>query len=281
MTTIIHFILCSAIILTASKSFAVAADLDRQKLQENQRNIIHLRKERLLFQRELKELQLEESSPELEAEISDIKESIEVADTLIENISEFVSEQRLALSSVKSNSSTLSALDIALNKALNSNLPALAKNLSQSKGAREEIVRLRKSLQQQARLKPRKYNTNQTKVSIAPSQAIAQEEFLRLLSLFSNGNVDEGEDKIINISGLNSGKSISEDEILSYLGHNQYHMETTVYTGMMTFTVDNRPWYIEIDENENGATYVIIYDTDKKDKPRLVMFNKGLLSEDI
>ena len=112
-------------------------------------------------------------------------------------------------------------------------------------------------------------------VSYAAEQQLAENEFLRLLSLFSEGSDDdEAEDKIIKITGTANGAAFSEDDTLSYLGHNQYHLETTVYTGEMIFTVDGRPWQLSISPKEDQATYMVIYDITDQSQPRLVMFNK-------
>lgn len=252
----------------------------RKHLFENQRNVIMLRKEKEAFIKELQEAEaqreLNTETDAIDAEILEIKDSIEVAKILIKNLSELVAQQRLSLATLESGTPP-SALDIALNKALNSNLPELLKNLSTNPAAHKDIARLKALLKQQARLSTGP-NTDGNSVSLAKEQQVAEDEFLRLLALFSRGNADEAEDKTIRISGINNNAPYDEKDILSYLGHEQYHMETTVYSGTMTFMVDGRPWELEVPTEENEATYIIIYDIGKEE-PRLVMFNKSLLLE--
>jgi hypothetical protein len=276
---VIRLLLLTIILMQILPATAQPADQARRTLLENQRNIIHLQKEKLLFQKELQQaldqLKDNENSAELQFTIIDIRDSIEVADILISNISALVSRQRLALASTERGSPP-TALDMALNKALNSNLPELAKKLANNESARKEIARLRALLKQQARIGTVVPNTDNSVINAAEQQ-LAEEEFLRLLSLFSSGTADEAEDKAIKITGTTNNEPFTENDILSYLGHNQYHMETTVYTGRMTFTVDGKPWQLSIAPEENLATYVIIYDITDSEEPRLVMFNKTLL----
>ncbi len=67
-----------------------------------------------------------------------------------------------------------------------------------------------------------------------------------------------------------------------YLG---YAVETATefvdnnQAAVVTFTIDERPWQLSITEQEDRATYIVIYDTSNAEKPRLVMFNKMLLLE--
>ena len=101
---------------------------------------------------------------------------------------------------------------------------------------------------------------------------------MRLLALFSRGSADDdqAEDKKITINGSTDDSLYSEENTLIYLGHQQYHMELTVYSGNINFTVDNRHWEFTIPETENQAVYIVIYDL-AKEEPRLVIFNKSLL----
>ena len=281
-----HYILASLLaatlgMLSSLVLMATPIDNTRKQLLENQRNIIHLRKEKRLFEKELQqtiEQHKDDNNPSsLQAEINDLRDSIAVADTLISNITAFVTQQRLLLSTLERGSPP-TALDTALNKALNSNLPELAKTLANNPAARKEIGRLRELLKQQARLGGN-ISSNSDSAAYAAEQQLAEEEFLRLLSLFSSGSDDEAEDKPINISGTTNNTPFTEEAILSYLGHDQFHMETTVYAGKMTFTVDGKPWQLNISKEEDQTTYVIIYDMANQSLPRLVMFNKSLLLE--
>ena len=260
---------------------AQTVDQTRRQLLENQRNIIYLRKEKLLFQKERQQAIEQQKNGDnniaLQTEIDDITDSIAVADTLINNISALVSRQRLLLTTLERGTPP-TALDIALNKALNSNLTELAQNLATNEPARKEVARLRALLKQQARLGTPVPVVGNAVINVA-GQLQAEDEFLRLLSLFSSGTADNAEDKIISITGTANNIPFTEDDILSYLGHNQYHMETTVYKGRMTFTIDGRPWQLSIAPEEDQATYVLIYDNGNKIEPRLVMFNKILLLE--
>lgn len=253
---------------------AITAKVIRKQLLENQRNLLLLYKEKQFFVNELARQRASQALPSL---ITDTVDSITVAETLISSTKVLVSEQRLFLATLE-RGEPLTALDIALNKALNSNLPELAKNLSNNEEARKEISRLRALLKQQARLGISAPSTRNS-VSHAGEQRLAEDEFLRLLSLFSSGTVGEKEDKTIIISGISENQPFTEDEILSYLGHDQYHMETTVYAGEMTFTVDGRPWQLNVAPEEDQSTYVIIYDIADASEVRLVMFNKTLLLE--
>ncbi len=268
------------LIIASSSVYADPVAESRKMLFENQRNVIMLRKEKEAFIKELAEAKAERAdisdTEAMDAIIRDIEDSIEVAKILIKNVSELVANQRLLLATLESGTPP-SALDVALNKALNSNLPELLKNLSTDEAARKDIARLKILLKQQARLNA-KPSSDSNAVSLAQEQQVAEDEFLRLLALFSGGNADEAEDKTIAIAGTHKNTAYVEEDILSYLGHEQYHMETTVHSGKMTFTVDGRPWSLDVPEQENEATYVIIYDIGKEE-PRLVMFNKSLLLE--
>ncbi|ARN73566.1 hypothetical protein [Oceanicoccus sagamiensis] len=277
-------------LLASSGVLADPVSDTRKQLFENQRNLITLRKEKEAYAKELQAAQAKRNNSSanetantealdidaLDAEILDLEDSIDIAKTMIRNVSELVARQRLLLATLESGTPP-TALDIALNKALNSNLPELLKNLSNDKAARKDIARLKILLKKQARLDA-KPSTNSNAVSVAQEQQVAEDEFLRLLALFSGGNADEAEDKTITIAGTDGDTAYSEDDILSYLGHEQYHMETMVHSGKMTFTVDGRPWELDVPKEEDKATYVLIYDTGKE-APRLVMFNKSLLLE--
>jgi hypothetical protein len=257
-------------------------DLDNLRMQliENQRNILQLRNEKQRSEEELQaELQQQPNShdPASQARIEQLVDDIAQSEQLIQNISNSVSQQRLDLLTLERGSPP-SSLEIALNKALNSNLPELAKNLSNNEAARKEIARLQALLKEEARVgTPLPISGNA--VSLASDQQIAEEEFLRVLSLFSDGEIDNAEDKTIKVSGISHRTPYVEEYTLNYLGHQQYHMEATVFDGNMTFTVDGRPWQLSVNEDEDGATYIVIYDTSDQEKPRLVMFNKTLLLE--
>lgn len=262
---------------------AVYADSEadtRKQLFENQRNLIMLRKEKENYTEALqgaearRELSIETET--INAEILDLKDSIEIAKTLIKNASELVARQRRLLATLEKGAPP-SALDIALNKALKSNLSELLKNLSSNEAARKDIAQLKILLKQQTRLDVNS-SSNSYSVALAQEKKLAEDELLRLLVLSSDGNADEAADKTITISGTTENNLYSEENILNYLGYKQYHMETTVYSGNMTFTVDDRPWKLDVPEKDNQAIYVVIYDT-AKEEPRLVMFNKSLLLE--
>lgn len=261
---------------------AIAEDIDQLRLNliENQRNILQLRKEKQETEIELENIRVElaiNSSPGLKDLIGQLQDEINQTDQLLQNLSDSVSQQRLDLLTLERGTPP-NSLDIALNKALNSNLPELAKNLANNEAARKEIARLQILLKKEARVGAPRPSTS-TSVSVAIEQKIAEEEFLRVLSLFSDGEADESIDKPIKITGISHRTPYFENAILSYLGHQQYHMETTVHVGKMTFTVDDRPWQLSVGEEENGATYIVIYDTSSAENPRLVMFNKNLLLE--
>jgi hypothetical protein len=275
-----NIFLITLLLLLPINSIAEDSDDVRLKLIENQRNILQLRKEKQQNEEELKvalELQESDNSHEMHNHTKQLKDDITQAKILIENLSASVSQQRLDLLTLERGSPP-SSLDIALNKALNSNLPELAKKLANNEEARKEIARLQVLLKEEARVGAPLPSTS-TSVSVALEQSVAEEEFLRVLSLFSGGEADESADKTLIITGISNRTTYVEEETLSYLGHNQYHMETTVHSGEMTFTIDGRPWQLSITEEEDRASYIVIYDTSNIDKPRLVMFNKILLLE--
>jgi hypothetical protein len=256
---------------------------DKYRLSVDQANILILRREHLQFQKELLvvQAQLEKASAKeklaLRAEIDEINELLAIAETLVTNVSimTFKEQQRIAM---LVRGAPLSALDTALNKALNSNLPELLKNLSSNEAARKEVIRLRSILKQQslARREPVRENNS---VALADNEFVAEEEFLRLLSLFSNDSADEAEDKLIRITGTRYEKPYIQEEILSFLGHEQFYAEAFVHPGAVTFSIDGHSWQLQIDLEEGVAEYIIIYDLSNLIEPRLVMFNKLLLSE--
>ncbi|WP_145999171.1 hypothetical protein [Oceanicoccus sp. KOV_DT_Chl] len=266
--------------LTAAAAEVDTVDFSRKQLFENQRNIFLLRKEKNLYIKELAQAKQAFSlNPDdaTAANILDIQDSIAVTETVLENISTLITQQRLLLAN-QERSTPLTALDIALNKALNSNLPELVKNLSNNKDARKEITRLKRLLREQALLSNSSKPEATDGISVATDQQVAEDEFLRLLALFSSGKADDAEDKNIDIAGTIDNTPFTTSEIISYLGHQQYHMETTVYRGQMTFTIDDKPWLLEVNDSDDQATFVIIYDL-RSDEPRMVMFNKSLLLE--
>lgn len=277
MFLIRYYITVSLLAILAHINTVTADTLEstRKQLFENQRNLISLRKEKDQYQQQLAVAKGDKQAETLN--IVDIRESIEVAEVLISNVSVLVAKQRLQLATLERGTPP-TALDIALNKALNSNLPELIKNLSNNETARKEIARLRVLLKKQARIDTIPAQAGNA-VLVAADKQVAEAEFLRLLALFSDGNADNAEDKQIIITGTSNHQSFTETEILTYLGHNQYHTETTVYSGEMTLTIDGRPWELNVATIEDQATYMVIYDITNKLEPRMVMFNKSLLLE--
>ena len=266
--------------LAGSTAYAASEAETRKQLFENQRNLIMLRKEKKTYTQALqkaearRELGIETDA--IDAEIFDLKDSIDIANILIANASELIARQRLLLATLEKGVPP-SALDIALNKVLKSNLPELLKNLSNNEAAHKDIARLKILLKQQTGLAT-DLNNNSQSISLVQKQKIAENELLRLLALFSRGSADDdqAEDKTITINGSTEDGSYSEENTLIYLGYQQYHMELTVYSGNINFTVDNRRWEFTIPETEHQAVYIVIYDL-AKEEPRLVIFNKSLL----
>ena len=274
------FILIVFLVASVYNTTLCAQTLNNTKLKmlENQRNLITLRSEKRQYQQELAKLSsIRPKDKASTALIDDIKESIIIAEEVIINVSATVSRQRLLISTLEKGMPARS-LDIALNKALSSNLAEISKSLSGNEAAQKEIALLRSLLKQEARIGASK-RASRTEIIVAEEQQVAKEEFLNLLALFSSGGADESADKTLRISGQSNLKKFSEETVLSYLGHNQYHTETTVHYGNMTFTVDAKPWRLEIPESEDNAIYIIIYDLRNQSKPRMVMFNKALLLE--
>jgi len=279
-----HYIIALLLAILATGSQADPITDTRKHLFENQRNIILLRKEKTAFLQELKQAKqqlaadndTDTDQSQIKTDIIDIQDSLAVADVIISNITKMVARQRLLLATLERGTPP-TALDIALNKALNSNLPELVKNLANNPAARKDIARLKALLKQHARVGVARV-ANDNSVFVAVDQHVAEDEFLRLLALFSDGIADEAEDKTIKITGTAGRTPFTENDILSYLGHRQYHMEITVYSGKMTFTIDGRPWQLSVPPEEDQATYILIYDI-SKEHPRLVMFNKLLLLE--
>ncbi len=266
--------------LAGSAAYAASEAETRKQLFENQRNLIMLRKEKRTYTQALQKAEarraLSTETDTIDAEILDLKDSIDIANLLIENASELVARQRLLLATLEKGVPP-SALDIALNKVLKSNLPELLKNLSNNEAAHKDIARLKILLKQQTGFATELSHNSQS-VSLVQKQKIAENELLRLLALFSRGSADDdqAEDKKITINGSTEDGLYSEENTLIYLGHQQYHMELTVYSGNINFTVDNRHWEFTIPETENQAVYIVIYDL-AKEEPRLVIFNKSLL----
>ena len=139
---------------------------------------------------------------------------------------------------------------------MKSNLPELLKNLSNNEAAHKDIARLKILLKQQTGLAT-DLSGNSQSISLVQKQKIAENELLRLPALFSRGSADadQAEDKTITINRSTKNGSYSEENTLIYLGYQQYHMELTVYSGNIRFTVDNRHWEFNIPETENQAAY--------------------------
>jgi hypothetical protein len=270
-----HWLLLVSVFLNCSAIFAQPINEAKIKLIENQRNLIHLRNEKLAFQAELAALlEAPSNNDQTAAEGDELRELITLTETIIQNVAQTVSHQRLLIATLEKGSPP-SALDIALNKALSADLTALARNMPESEAAQREITLLRSLLKQEARIGAQR--SSQGNVSVAREQQVAEQEFLNLLALFSGGTADEAADKPLKIAGLSREGTYQSETVLSYLGHNQYHTETEVQAGEMTFTIDDQPWRITIPEQDNDAMYIVIYDVRNRDKPRLVMFNKALL----
>lgn len=254
-----------------------------KRLLENQRNMYRLRKERDELQQELRVALLRQErgtdSEDVRELIADLRDSIDIGDTIIDNLNDTISRQRLLLSTME-RATAPSTLDMAINKALNANLSELAQNLADNEQARQDVARLRSLLKQQAGLGIR-YEETPSSVSYAAEQQLAEDEFLRLLELFSSNYEEQPSQdiKAIKITGIENGEPFSINRQLSYLGHSQYHLETVVHEGKMTFTVDGRPWHMTVPPEEDKATYIIIYDVAGSEQPRLVLFNKSLLGE--
>lgn len=256
----------------------------RKRLLENQRNIYLLAEERNEYQLELDELLLEQAdgddSAELQEEIDEVQDFITTADTIIRNVNETISRQRLLLHTLE-RAAAPSTLDMALTKALNANLSELAKKLAGNEEARKELARLRSLLKQQAGLGVQHLELPSA-VSYAAEQQMAEDEYLRLLEVLSSSTNDKDnteKKKLIRITSISDESQFSDEDFLNYVGHSQYHLETQVHSGKMTFTIDGHPWHMTVAPEDDKATYIIIYDVAKAENPRLVMFNKSLLTE--
>lgn len=273
-------------VIASSSAYALVdpATQTRKRLLENQRNIYMLVEEREEYRLELEELLLEQDdgddSEALQQDIDEVRDHLVTADLIIKNVNETISRQQLLLQTLE-RAVAPSTLDMALNRALNANLSELAKNLSGNEEARKELARLRSLLKQQAGLGVRHYDLPST-VSYAAEQQMAEDEYLRLLEVLSSSSNDKDKtdkQKLIKITGYHDDSRFAEEDFLNYVGHSQYHLETQVHSGKMTFTVDGHPWHMTVSPEEDQATYIIIYDVAKADNPRLVMFNKSLLTE--
>lgn len=278
--------LAALAVTSTGPAFAVVdpATQTRKRLLENQRNIYLLIEEREEYRLEREELLAEQQdgddSAELQEDIDEVSEYIATADTIIKNVNETISRQQLLLQTLE-RAAAPSTLDMALNRALNANLSELAQKLAGNEEARKELARLRALLKQQAGLGARHYELPGT-VSYAAEQQMAEDEYMRLLEVLSSSSNDKDQTdkrKLIKITGYHDDARFSEDDFLNYVGHSQYHLETQVHSGKMTFTIDGRPWHMTVSPDEDMATYIIIYDVAKAENPRLVMFNKSLLTE--
>lgn len=270
--------LLAALLLNSIASADPAIET-RKRLLENQRNVYRLRREQETLHAELtaaeRKQQRGDNSEALALKLDDLRDSIATGDIIIDNINGTISRQNLLLSTLE-RATVPSTLDMALNRALNANLSELAKKLAGNKEARKEVAHLRALIKQQAGLGVHPVETSSSE-SYAAEQQLAEDEFLRLLDLFSNGTDEQTDDKPIKITGIDDNTPYSQDSFLSYLGNSQYHLETVLHSGKMTFTVDGRPWHMQVAPEQDNNTYVIIYDISKPEKPRLVMFNKNLL----
>ena len=134
------------VFLADNTAYADSEADNRKQLFENQRNLIMLRKEKQAYVKELQEAEAERKlSTEvdaIDAEILNLKDSIDIAKILVENASELVARQRSLLATLEKGVPP-SALDIALNKALKSNLPKLLTGLSNNEAARKDIAQLK------------------------------------------------------------------------------------------------------------------------------------------
>jgi hypothetical protein len=270
----------SCLFLTGYGS-AQTAEQTRQALTENQRNILHLQKEIRQMERQLsaaKRRQQQKDSTSIQNTILELEANIDLTKLIIDNIAAVVSGQRLMLATLESGKSP-SSLDIALNKALSSNLPELAKDFSNNEQAQREIARLQKLLREEALLGIR--STDNNSLVLATDQQTAEQEFLHLIALFSDLDLQQAElvpDKNIRISGKKHGKSYVEKDTLSYLGRQQYHMEFTAHQGEMNIKVEGQQALsVNIPQKDDGATYIMIYDITNPLRPRVVMFNKSLV----
>ena len=274
---ILFFFITCILILSGNNVFSQTAEDIRQQLIENQRNIAQLRSEKQDYEEKLYQLELIlDDSESYKAKLEELKTNIELTETMIDNISAVVSGQRLLLATLESGENP-SSLDIALNKALSTNLTELAEDFSHDEQAQKEIARLKKLLREESRIGSRAAG-NDTLV-VATDQQTAEKEFLHLLSLFSSVDLDEAEaipDKSVMIRGSRSGELFRLQDTINYLGQSQYHMEFTAYEGDMSISIDQgKPWRFHIPEKDNGATYILIYDLTNQLRPRVVMFNKS------
>ena len=115
------FITLMMALLAGSVAYAASEAEIRKQLFENQRNLIALRKEKKTYTQALHQAEarreLGTETDTIDAQILDLKHSIDTANILIENTSELVARQRLLLATLEK-SVPPSALDIALNKSL-------------------------------------------------------------------------------------------------------------------------------------------------------------------
>ncbi len=104
--------------------------------------------------------------------------------------------------------------------------------------------------------------------------AYAQKEVARLEGLLADGNPGRPTFKRLALGG-----NKIDTQPFSFLGQNQYRVETKVTNGRQIFQIGKHKFRRTIPAADNGEEYVFIFDAKRPSRPRLVMYKKALLEE--
>lgn len=239
----------------------------------------------------LEELQAVQAQIEsLSTNITSLLEDIALADVLMDNINVIVARQRVRIEQLARGNQP-SALDTALSKALEKNQQQLALTRAANAAALEEIARLRALLTDIMRSRERDEATASLQLPQTPlpdqpmdddtlraERRHAQNEHARLLDLFNQTDPEQRPPKPIVVAGEMDGRlPYRSAQSMVYLGHGQYHLETPLRAGAVTFIIDRKHWQKNVHASNDNAIFVILYDTADESAPRLVVFRKSLL----
>ncbi|MGH1374524.1 MAG: hypothetical protein ACRBBW_20980 [Cellvibrionaceae bacterium] len=102
--------------------------------------------------------------------------------------------------------------------------------------------------------------------------AYAQKEVARLENLLADGNPGRPTFKRLALGG-----NKIDSQPFSFLGQNQYRVETKVTNGRQIFQIGKHKFRRTIPAADDGEEYVFIFDAKRPSRPRLVMYKKALL----
>lgn len=141
--------------------------------------------------------------------------------------------------------------------------------------AEREAQKAAKALEQQALAQETaKPPAQQQALSELDQEALAyaQKEVARLENLLAGGNPGRPTFKRLALGG-----NKIDSQPFSFLGQNQYRVETEVTNGRQIFQIGKHKFRRTIPAADNGEQYVFIFDAKRPSRPRLVMYKKALL----